>query len=201
MWSPHCWQYANPSGVGVPQRGHVIDEPCALGVGAGGYAVGPWGATWVGPAGAAGSGVTNGPGAGIPPRGDPTGGLAIGPPGGMPIGGAMRGGGAPAWPPSALPQLRQNFMPGGFSPRQTPHTLGNPGAPEGVCANDGASELPQFRQNDDPDGLSWPHIEQRIGPLTLNPTECLNILATREWARAGLQRTAHLAKTGPLLES
>jgi hypothetical protein len=31
---------------------------------------------------------------------------------------------------SALPQLRQNFIPGGFSPRQTPQTIaaGNPGA-------------------------------------------------------------------------
>jgi len=79
---------------------------------------------------------------------------------------------------SALPQLRQNFMPGGFSPRHTPHTemLGNPCAGGGVCANacapvPGLSELPQFRQNDDPAGLSWPHIEQRIGPLTLNPIQ------------------------------
>lgn len=24
MWRPHCWQYAKPTGVGVPQRGHVI---------------------------------------------------------------------------------------------------------------------------------------------------------------------------------
>ena len=118
-----------------------------------------------------GGGVMNGPGGGIAigpcgiaiaPRGDAAGGLAIGPPGGIPIGGATSGGGGPPVAASALPQLRQNFMPGGFSPRQTPHTLGNPGAPEGVCANEGASELPQFRQNDDPDGLSWPHIEQRI---------------------------------------
>lgn len=29
MWSPHCWQYAKPSGVAVPQRGHVIVLPCA----------------------------------------------------------------------------------------------------------------------------------------------------------------------------
>ena len=37
------------------------------------------------------------------------------------------------------------------------------------------SELPQFRQNDYPAGLSWPHFEQRIGPLsvplTLNPIQ------------------------------
>jgi hypothetical protein len=68
-------------------------------------------------------------------------------------------GGAPA---SALPQLRQNFMPAGFSPRHTPHTVGNPGPCAGVCPNAGANELPQLRQNADPDGLSWPHIEQRI---------------------------------------
>jgi hypothetical protein len=68
---------------------------------------------------------------------------------------------------SALPQLRQNFMPAGFSPRHVPHSKmpGNPCAAGGVCAK----ELPQFRQNDDPAGLSWPHFEQRIGPLTLNP--------------------------------
>ena len=29
MCRPHCWQYANPTGVGVPQRGHVIMLPCA----------------------------------------------------------------------------------------------------------------------------------------------------------------------------
>ena len=80
----------------------------------------------------------------------------------------------PAWDPSALPQLRQNFIPGGFSPRHTPQMAGNPGGGVGVCpyaggATAGASELPQLRQNDDPAGLSWPHIEQRIGPLGLNP--------------------------------
>ncbi|MDQ3368855.1 MAG: hypothetical protein M3680_25810 [Myxococcota bacterium] len=63
---------------------------------------------------------------------------------------------------SVVPQLRQNFMPGGFSPRHTPQMLGNPAGGGGVCPKPGASELPQFRQNDDPDGLSWPHIEQRI---------------------------------------
>ena len=69
---------------------------------------------------------------------------------------------------SALPQLRQNFIPGGFSPRQTLQTLGvgNPWGRAGVCPNAGANELPQLRQNDDPGGLSWPHIEQRIGPLS-----------------------------------
>jgi hypothetical protein len=31
MCRPHCWQYANPIGVEVPQRGHVIVLPCATG--------------------------------------------------------------------------------------------------------------------------------------------------------------------------
>lgn len=76
---------------------------------------------------------------------------------------------------SAPPQLRQNFIPGGFSPRHAGQIVGNPGPEPGVwakaCGADavGASELPQFRQNDEPAGLSWPHIEQRIVPLTLNP--------------------------------
>lgn len=100
----------------------------------------------------------------------------IGPGGGMPgngPGGGICGGGIICagtfgceafW--SALPQLRQNFMPGGFSPRQTLQVfdVGNPCGGRGVCPNAGANELPQFRQNDDPGGLSWPHIEQRIGP-------------------------------------
>jgi hypothetical protein len=58
-------------------------------------------------------------------------------------------------------------MPGGFSPRHTPQMLGNPGAADGVCAKacgPAVNELPQFKQNDDPGGLSWPHIEQRIVP-------------------------------------
>src|SRR5688572_1560948 len=48
---------------------------------------------------------------------------------------------------SAVPQLRQNFIPGGFSPRHTTQTtlLGNPDCAGGVFAR----ELPQFRQNDD----------------------------------------------------
>jgi len=65
-----------------------------------------------------------------------------------------------------VPQLRQNFMPDGFSPRHNVHTTmpGNPDGAGGVWA----MELPQFRQNDEPPGLSWPQIEQRIVPLTLN---------------------------------
>jgi hypothetical protein len=105
---------------------------------------------------------------------------------GAPIGGGdIIGGGTPGAPRpgapitgiaddavSALPQLRQNFMPGGFSPRHTPQIVGNPGGGAGVWPwawGPAANELPQFRQNDDPAGLSWPHIEQRIGPLTVYP--------------------------------
>ncbi len=87
------------------------------------------------------------------------GGDAIGPGGGI-MPGAI-GGIAPG-ALIALPQLRQNFIPGGFSPRQTLQMLGNPAAGGEVCAKAGAIELPQFRQNEDPGGLSWPHIEQRI---------------------------------------
>ena len=67
-------------------------------------------------------------------------GNAIGPPGGIaaPIPGAPTDGGDAIGPDggsmlaatfaddvlSALPQLRQNFIPGGFSPRQTLQTFG-----------------------------------------------------------------------------
>jgi hypothetical protein len=104
-----------------------------------------------------------GPGIGIWP------GIGIGVgPGRGAIGAPNAGSAAPVGV-NALPQLRQNFIPGGFSPRHMPQTmtLGNPACGGGVCAR----ELPQFRQNDDPPGLSWPHIEQRIVPLTLNPIQ------------------------------
>ena len=115
---------------------------------------------------ATGGGVANGP-RGRHRRG---GGLAIGPGGAICIGGATSGGGAAGRARAAPPQLRQNFMPGGFSPRHTLQMSGNPARRRRESARTtGASELPQFRQNDEPDGLSWPHIEQRIGPLTLNP--------------------------------
>jgi hypothetical protein len=104
---------------------------------------------------------------GIPDSAAPSG-LGVGPGRGRPIG--VPNAGAPGLVTgSALPQLRQNFMPSGFSPRHTTQMPGNPGAGGGVCATACARELPQFRQNDDPVGLSWPHIEQRIVPLTLNP--------------------------------
>jgi hypothetical protein len=67
--------------------------------------------------------------------------------------------------PSAVPQLLQNFIPGGFSPRHAPQIVGNPADGPGVCACTAGSELPQFKQNAEFGGLSWPHIEQRIGPL------------------------------------
>jgi hypothetical protein len=79
---------------------------------------------------------------------------------------------APA-PAKALPQLRQNFIPGGLSPLHTAQVLaaGNRCGCAGVCPNADASELPQLRQNDDPAGLSWPHTEQRIAPtVSQQPT-------------------------------
>jgi hypothetical protein len=117
------------------------------------------------------------PGGGI--IGAPAGGI-IGPPGaapGMPPPGKVLGGAA-----SAAPQLRQNFIPGGFWPWHTPQITGNPPAPGEVWTDGGGaagaadSELPQLRQNDDPAGLSWPHIEQRIGPLGLNRRRVSQVL-------------------------
>jgi hypothetical protein len=156
MCSPHCWQYAKPTGVGVPQRGHVIMLPCAggLGIAADGDT------TTFGdepPIGAiAGGGTTPGAVDGITPGGGiglfcgaivgaipaAIAGASIGAPDGDIIGAPPMapsappvGGGigvpppigiAPALWPSALPHARQNFIPGGFSPRQTPQITGNP---------------------------------------------------------------------------
>ena len=74
--------------------------------------------------GCCGGGVANGPAGGI-----------IGPGGGMPMpaaggdaigpaGASMPAGTCGDETASALPQLRQNFMPGGLSPRQTLHVFG-----------------------------------------------------------------------------
>jgi hypothetical protein len=93
-----------------------------------------------------GGGVTNGPGAGI-----------NGAPAPMP---PIAGEPGVVWP-SVAPQLRQNFMPAGFSPRQAPQITGNPAPPGEVCVGGGAIAVPQFKQNDDPGGLWWPQAEQR----------------------------------------
>ena len=179
--SPHCWQYAKPTGVAVPQRGHEIVLLCcdtrgaAAGdaIGPGGDALGPAGGGANGAAGlpGIGAGVANGPGAGIPGAGIPGGGAIgaaiTGPPGAWITGaGGAYAGALGAVAASAAPQLRQNFIPGGFSPRQAEHITGNPGAGPGVCAGAAASAEPQFKQNDDPGGLWWPQAEQRsITPL------------------------------------
>jgi hypothetical protein len=67
-----------------------------------------------------------------------------------------------------VPQSRQNFMPGAFSPRHDGQNTAPPGNPvpaTGVCCwTAGAIALPQFKQNDEPGGLSWPQTEQRIAP-------------------------------------
>jgi hypothetical protein len=110
------------------------------------------------PLAAIGAGVANGP-----PGGIPGGGAIIGAP---TTGGAAYDGAPGVVMPSAAPQLRQNFIPGGFSPRQPGQITGNPAPPPGVCAEATASAVPQFKQNDDPGGLWWPQAEQRsITPL------------------------------------
>jgi hypothetical protein len=141
----------------VPHRGHAIVLPCgARGAAAGGSGAGP-GAIGIG-IGGIGIGP-DGIGIGIAP-----GGIGIGPDGiGAPPSDPM----PPIAPicadASAVPQLRQNFIPGGFSPRHDGQITGNPPLATGVFA--WVSALPQLRQNDDPGGLSWPQTEQRINPL------------------------------------
>lgn len=85
---------------------------------------------------------------------------------GAPTAGASAGDPGLVWPSDA-PQFRQNFMPGGFSPRHALQMVGNPGATAGVCAEAAANAVPQFKQNDDPGGLWCPQAEQRsITPLS-----------------------------------
>jgi hypothetical protein len=156
MCRPHCWQYAKPTGVGVPQRGHVIMLPCAGGLGV--AADGDTTTFGDDPPIAGDGGTTPGavdgmmPGGGIglfsgamvgaipadiggaiigPPEGDIIGAPPIAP-SAPPEGGAIIGAPPPvgiafAVCPSALPHARQNFIPGGFSPRHTPQITGNPG--------------------------------------------------------------------------
>jgi hypothetical protein len=110
-------------------------------------------------------------------RGATDAGVAIGPPGDGGIYGPGGGDiiGAPTAGPtgfiagvvgcsaSVAPQLRQNFMLPGFSPRHCAQmTVGNPDDGGGVAVAGGASAVPQFRQNDEPGGLWWPQAEQRI---------------------------------------
>jgi hypothetical protein len=64
--NPHCWQYAKPSGVEVPQRGHAIVLPCDD---MRGPPVDKIGGLWLGGGGnllGSGAGVANGPGGGMP---------------------------------------------------------------------------------------------------------------------------------------
>jgi hypothetical protein len=109
--SPHCWQNANAAGVAPLHRGHWT-LPLAPGGAVGMPA-------WPPTIGGGGSG----PGGSGPP---------IGPPIGGPI--PIAGDPGVVTPPSTVPQLRQNFMPGGFSPRHVGHMTGNPGGAVGVCA-------------------------------------------------------------------
>ena len=220
MCRPHCWQYAKPTGVGVPQRGHVIVplRGCAATRSAAGRrrlprgrpgAVGgrpgcrqrrrrrmprSAGPAWL-PAPAAASG---------------------GPVGGAIIGGADRRCHASARrrgadprrlmpdrlgrPASALPQLRQNFIPGGFSPRHARQIVGNPGPAPGVCSmrRRARARVPQFRQNDDPAGSRGHNRTTHRTPNVEPVPSVSNNARSREWRRAGLQRTWRLAKTGRL---
>jgi hypothetical protein len=116
--------------------------------------------------------VTSGPGGGIPAN---PGGAAIGIAGGAAIGtepgvaiGCIAGPTGCAFA-SDVPQLRQNRIPGAFSPRHDGQITGNPPAGAGVLFGAppaAASEVPQFKQNAAPGGLSWPQFAQRI------PAEC-----------------------------
>jgi hypothetical protein len=144
MCRPHCWQYANPIGVAVPHRGQLIVLPSAAG-------------------------------ARLSERGAREGSSCDGAIAGAYAGAIIGAGAGTGWLPklargpaaaaddcaSDAPQLRQNFMPGGFSPRHIWQIVGNPAAGAGVCAAE-ARALPQFKQNDAPGRLSWPHTEQRI---------------------------------------
>lgn len=133
MWRPQPWQNANPTGVGVPQRGHGIVAFELRGAGA----PTPW---FVGTApsdgGAAFAGCSVGPvcsvfgptpgyaiGCACMGGGVMSGGGATGMGGGVIIGicGCIGGGAI-----SAEPHPRQNFMPGGFSLRHIWQMTGNP---------------------------------------------------------------------------
>ena len=142
MCRPHCWQYAKPIGVDVLQRGQLIVLPCGTRDGPEGAAI------------AAGGGIAICGGIPAGPDGDIIGApIAGGGIIGAPIIGAPIAGDPGVVCASAAPHCRQNFIPGGFSPRHTPQIVGNPRPGAGVCAT-GASALPQFRQNADPGGLS-----------------------------------------------
>jgi len=73
---------------------------------------------------------------------------------------------------NVAPQLRQNFIPLGFSPRHCAQmTAGNPPLGGGVAVGGGASAVPQFKQNDEPGGLWWPQATQR---MELDPSHPLS---------------------------
>jgi hypothetical protein len=134
--SPHCWQYANADGVAVPQRGHEIMPPpaarameaagptAASGDGSGADATGPGG---ISPGAVDG----NGPPGGMPGIAAPG-----GPPSAPGIGSAPSDGGGMGGCAMSAPQLRQNFMPIGFSPWQLVQIVvaGNALGGGAVCA-------------------------------------------------------------------
>jgi hypothetical protein len=85
------------------------------------------------------------------------------------LGSGAAGGAIDGTVDSDEPHARQNRMPGGLSPRHTVQMMGNPLPAAGVCWAAGASALPQFKQNDDPTGLSWPQTRHRIRLLRVWP--------------------------------
>jgi len=98
--------HAKPTGVDVPHRGHVIV-----------VALGRTGAT------VGGAGVPNGTAPGMF-AGMLGSGVGIGA-----LDATITAGGSA----SDAPHDRQNFMPGGLSPRQTLQMMGNPPPAAGVC--------------------------------------------------------------------
>jgi hypothetical protein len=124
--------------------------------------------------------VTSGPGGGIPASGPAGAGIGAG------IAGVAIGciaGPAGCALASEVPQLRQNRMPGAFSPRHDGQITGNPPAGAGVLFGApplATSEVPQFKQNAAPGGLSWPQFAQRI------PDECRSKPSRSPFSRPSL---------------
>jgi hypothetical protein len=89
MCKPHCWQYAKPSGVCVPHRGHAIVLPWARGAGVAIPVAMSAGEIGDGDGGIEGGTVGSGgslPLPGMPPSGPNAGTPPIGVPGNPPIG-------------------------------------------------------------------------------------------------------------------
>ena len=141
----------------------------------------------------------------------PIGGGIIGPPipgapmAGAPMAGAANAGAPNAGPPdgacaSAVPQLRQNFMPGGFSPRQTGHIGQATRRPDGESAQ--LQERARFRSSGRTTtrlGFRGHTSNNASSPLSLNPGGVSRTtLGLGNGAGPVCKRTTRLAKTGRL---